>query len=1518
MTRRLWFLASLTGCVLSSFSVFAQPPTITSISSSSGVVGMQVLINGSGFGTSQGTSAIALNGTSAIPASWSDASIAVIVPSGATSGPFSVMVGGQSAYSSNFSVTALPSGWLDLDVGSVGTAGSATYANGTFTVSGAGSQIFGAADAFHFVYLPASGDGSIVARLVSVQGGSGWAAVGAMIRETLAAGSTNMTLAEWPVYGPFYLDTRTTTDGSTSQPGSISGTLPYWVKLVRSGSTFTSYGSPDGVNWTQVGSSQTITMATNVEVGLAVDSGSTSSLVTATFDNVSVSSSWQGSTPSISALTPTLGSPGTSVLITGTNFGVTQGSSTISFNGTAGTPTNWSATSISVPVPEGATTGNVVVTVGGVVSNGALFTVSETPTIESLSPTSGPVGTSVTITGENFGSTQGTSSVTFSGQPATTIASWSAASIVVTVPSGATTGNVVVNVSGINSNGVSFTVLPTPNITTVSPGSAAVGASVTIAGANFGSTQGTSTVTFSGSAATTVATWNAASIVATVPTGAITGSVVVTVGGVASNGVEFTVEPPPAISVVSPTSGTGGTVVTVTGSGFGATQSSSTVAFDGVPAAVNSWNDTQIVAMVPATRTGAVTVTVGGLVATGPTFQLNTVAILTNSLGNQTTYVSTMIEGAWVLLSAQGPGCSTCSVRNNVQNTYDSNGNLLTTTDANGNTVTYTYDSNNNVLSKTAQLNGAAVTTSYTYNGFGEVLTLTDPLGNTTNNTYDAHGNLTSVMSPPPNGNTPSSITQFAYNNLGELTQITDPNNNVTQLTYNPVGLIGTITDAQQNTTSYAYDGRGNRTSVVDPINGSAHPTTFSYDIRNRLTGITYPDGTSVGFGYDYRGRRISAMDQNNHTTTYAYDDADRLVSVTDAASNVTQYGYDTEGNLTSITDANNHTTQFSYDAFGRVIQTTFPSSLIETYGYDLVGNLTSKTDRKGQTIQYVYDALYRLTNKIYPDSTSANYVYDLVGKIQQVSDPTGAYGFAYDNMGRLIGTSTQYSFLPGVNFQNAYTYDAASNRQSLTAPDGSITTYGYDSLNRLNGLANSWAGSFAFGYDALSRRTSLTRPNGVSTSYSYDAVSHLLSVLHQAGVNTLDGASYTYDGAGNRTSKTNYLNGVTSNYGYDPLYELTQVTQGGGTTESYSYDAVGNRLSSSGVPTYSYNSSNELTSNSSGSFTYDANGNTLSDPSGKQYTWDFENRLTQAVVPGTNGGMTTFAYDPFGRRIQKSGPLGTTNYLYDGMDSSANVIDEVNNAGNVLGAFALGPGIDRPLAESIAGAASYYEQDGLGSVTSLSSAAGALANTYAYDSYGRLTASTGTLTNPFQFTGRDFDAETQLNFYRARYYDDSVGRFVNEDPSEFEGDNDFYAYVRNNPVVWIDPLGLVQCTYDIAAHHLHCVSNDGNQNYDTSRARSGRGMCMNNMACVQKTNQGPIPPGRYGMGPMGGTPNPHKVPRVWLTPLSGTITFDRKYFEVHQGNDNSSAGCIVLDPDEYHRFQGFYATDNSGTMGVQ
>lgn len=322
-----------------------------------------------------------------------------------------------------------------------------------------------------------------------------------------------------------------------------------------------------------------------------------------------------------------------------------------------------------------------------------------------------------------------------------------------------------------------------------------------------------------------------------------------------------------------------------------------------------------------------------------------------------------------------------------------------------------------------------------------------------------------------------------------------------------------------------------------------------------------------------------------------------------------------------------------------------------------------------------------------------------------------------------------------------------------------------------------------------VSEAESMTRPNSITTNYTYDTLSRLLSVLHKAGGSIIDGASYTLDAAGNRTSRQDDIAGVTSNFTYDKIYELTQGTQGTNTTESYSYDAVGNRLSSLGVSPYTYNTSNELTSTPSGSYTYDANGNTLTDATGRSYTWDFENRLTQVTMPNS-GGTATFKYDPFGRRIEKvftqNSTTTTTNYLYNG----DNVIETVDQNGNVLAKFAQGPNIDEPLAESVGGATYDYEQDGLGSVTSLTNSAGALALSYTYDSFGKITASAGSVANPFLYTGRDFDFETGLYYYRARYYDPSSGRFLTEDPIQFGGGINFYAYVGNNATNRTDPDG--------------------------------------------------------------------------------------------------------------------------------
>ncbi len=791
-------------------------------------------------------------------------------------------------------------------------------------------------------------------------------------------------------------------------------------------------------------------------------------------------------------------------------------------------------------------------------------------------------------------------------------------------------------------------------------------------------------------------------------------------------------------------------------------------------------------------RRGLTCQRVGGVDLVTVSYPSTTSTTLQDSLGNGTTYNYISRGFSQFISSVSGPTCASCGAANTTSFAYDVNGNRTSSMDANGYVTNYTYDSLGNVLTRSNVVSGNTLTWTYTYNGFREVLTATDPLGHVTTNTYDANGNLLTVTTPWPDGVLPGSVTTFTYDPKGQMLTMKDSRNNVTTLTDTAAGLIGTVKDAQNNTTTFTYDARGNRLTSTDPLNNT---TTFTYDSMNRLTKITYPDNTTTQFAYDTRGRRASVTDANSKITTYTYDDADRLLTVKDAANNTTAYAYDTESNLISITDANNHQTVFHYNPNRWLTQTTFPSTLSENYTYDLAGNLKTKVDRKSQTITYTYDELNRLTKKSYPDSTAVNYTYDKVGRLTQVSDPTGTYTFTYDNMDRLTGTTTSYAFLAGRNFTTSYSYDAASNRTGFTDPEGGAAAYVYDTLNRVTALTPPAAissGSFGFSYDALSRRTSLTRPNNVTTNYAYDTLSRLLSVLHQAGASTIDGATYTVDAAGNRTSKTDRLANVTSSYGYDAVYQLLQATQGATTTESYTYDPVGNRLSSLGVSPYSYNVSNQLTAKPGVTYTYDNNGNTLTKVTSSgttSFAWDFENRLTSVTLPGT-GGTVTFKYDPFGRRIYKSSSSGTSVYLYDG----PNVAEEVDQSGNVLARYTQDSGIDQVRAELRSGTTSYYEQDGLGTVTSLSNAAGALAQTYTFDSFGNQTASSGSLTNSFRYTGREFDPETNLYYYRARYYDPNSGRFISEDPKRFQADVNFYPYVSNSPTGHLDPFGWSKC----------------------------------------------------------------------------------------------------------------------------
>ena len=408
---------------------------------------------------------------------------------------------------------------------------------------------------------------------------------------------------------------------------------------------------PDAANYT---------LWTATQIKLKIPSGVTSGKLYVTagsqksngFD-YSIISSTDTTTPVITNISPNQAPVGQSVQITGKHFGSAKGSSYVLFNNVSVTNySNWTDTALTVSVPAGATTGNVIVNVKNKVSNGVNFVVSaidSSPEITSISPTQGAVGDTIKITGKKFGAPLGSSNVTFNNTVATQNISWTDTQILVKIPNGATSGKLYVNVGTKKSNGIDFTLTVAnsdPVISNLSITSGYPGQEVTINGSKFGSTQGL--VNFNTTQAVQINSWTDTKISVNIPGGATTGPLTVTVGGKKSNGINFTVtvDPnAPVITTLTLTKGQIGQSLKIIGSHFGTTQGSSYVTFNGTKAdQYASWTDTQIQLTIPAgATTGDVIVYVNSKQSNGKpltiqaSFQLLTLVLVpkgTFSMGN--------------------------------------------------------------------------------------------------------------------------------------------------------------------------------------------------------------------------------------------------------------------------------------------------------------------------------------------------------------------------------------------------------------------------------------------------------------------------------------------------------------------------------------------------------------------------------------------------------------------------------------------------------------------------------------------------------------------------------------------------------------------------------------------------------------------------------------------------------------------------------------------------------------------
>jgi RHS repeat-associated protein len=708
-------------------------------------------------------------------------------------------------------------------------------------------------------------------------------------------------------------------------------------------------------------------------------------------------------------------------------------------------------------------------------------------------------------------------------------------------------------------------------------------------------------------------------------------------------------------------------------------------------------------------------------------------------------------------------------------------------------TAQWSYDSRSRVNSRKDE---AGLTTTYGYDDQGNLTSARQPSGLQVSATYDAQGrplriegsddSLTTFLQTPAG---PRMITELVApgesrtrtitydDQRGLVTAVTDPREKTTNLVWNAFGDLESVTDPEGNTTSYEYDDLGRRTKVKDPL---GHETIFTYNERGRVTRVTYPDTTHTDSTYDRGGRLETVADTLERTTTNTYDPYGRLWTVRDPMGGTTTYEYNAMSRLAALTDAEGNRTGFGYDAQGRPTWTTDPKEAVESYTYDAAGRLQTRTDRRRIVTTYTYDDAGRLKEKTYSDDTPpVSFSYDSAGRMLSAANGADSLAWTYDLTGQLL---TQTSSRNGSTVSTAY--DLSGNRKSLRLDGTELLTYAYDDASRLTGITQG-GNTFTLRYDAASRRKTLEAPNGITSTYRLDNMSRLLELTH----GTVARSAYGYNAVGDRTSKT--TESLSEAYGYDPLSRLTSVDRGG-IEEAHGYDAVGNRKTA-GVPpavtTATYGPGNQLLTLAgavTASYSYDANGNLVSKVDGSStwgYEWTAENELERVTKDGAE--VARFAYDPLGRRVEKVAGGVTYRYLYDGQD----ILKEARTNGSVY-TYVHGPGIDEPLARiDQAGSVAYYHADGLGSIVKVTDATGVVLEERQYDAWGNLEV--GADQPGYAFTGREWDPETGLYYYRARYYDPRAGRFLSEDPIRFEAGPNFYAYVRGNPVGRIDPTGL-------------------------------------------------------------------------------------------------------------------------------
>ncbi|MEK4297356.1 RHS repeat domain-containing protein [Paenibacillus sp. FSL R5-0914] len=668
--------------------------------------------------------------------------------------------------------------------------------------------------------------------------------------------------------------------------------------------------------------------------------------------------------------------------------------------------------------------------------------------------------------------------------------------------------------------------------------------------------------------------------------------------------------------------------------------------------------------------------------------------------------------------------------------------------------------------------------------------------------------------------------TQYHVDDLSRAVYVKDPVENVTTAKYNAWGQQNEAEDTYGNLyiSEYHLKLRKETKYMVAASGVEAYRRTNDATLKSSYIEQNYDQWGQLLSNVTYKDWPIQNV-STKISESYSYDIAGNVLTYTDPNNNksdegvTTKYTYDTLNRLNSVKDSMNQITRYQYDRSGQVIHTTMQSGSsgpvvsLKSKANNELGLLYNKKDAALLSENQTYNQLGLLTQKTDRNGTVSNYQYDernqvvislltgTGGNTQQNKSIFGSSGIKTDtnelylngtkvaSQTETIDNSKRVTTLLSTNTTDysastGYVYDKANRTTRLTGTHSGIGTFYINyqySMQRLNKVQTNGSATLntteavnaTYAYFPTGQVKTITYPtlaNGtvLKTEYTYNSLNQLWTMKNSKGTKVLSSYTYLYDNNGNITSVTEtLLDGTekTTMYAYDKLNRLYSVTRpaGAGIT-TYAYDLQGNRQIVSDTSSISVE---------------------YADTS---YTYDLKNTLTSVTKDSTS---TTISYLPSGLRYQKTSGSLKTQYNYNG---NGEVISETKSNGQKAN-YVRG---DRLLVKKDVTTTTtkdyYYLYNGHGDVVQILDTNGNVVNSYSYDSWGNITNQTEGISNSFKYAGEIYDEETGLYYLRARYYDPSIGRFINEDTYEGQINNplslNLYTYATNNPLMYIDPTG--------------------------------------------------------------------------------------------------------------------------------